>query len=471
MFRGTFAKTLLFLVAATYVNAIPEPSGSHLPNGAWGDQDIINRDIVIIGGGASGTYAAVRLHDLNQSVIVVERTNRLGGHTETYTDPVTQAKIDIGVVVWHDTQLVHDFFARFDVPLLKVSEISATGVTNYVDYRTGKVVGGYVPGDPTAALGAYTHELLKYLYLEAGFDLPDPVPEDLLLPFGDFVTKYNISGAVKIIFDFNQGIGDLLKTSTLYVMKLFGLSIIQNIQSGFLTTTKHDNSEIYEKAEAMLSSAKALLLNSNVIAVDRDNGLVKMVVSTSCGFKLIKAKKILLTIPPTLLNVAPFNLDSTEFSLLKQFSATGYYSGLLRNAGIADNTSIVNIGADTLYNLPHLPGLYGLYSTGVPGLHQVLYGSPTALPVHKAKDDVMTEVQKLYSAGTVMTSTPEWEVFSSHTPFEFTVSADAIKDGFYKNLTALQGHRKMFYSGAAFHTHDSSMLWQFIEGLLPQIVA
>jgi hypothetical protein len=58
---------------------------------------------------------------------------------------------------------------------------------------------------------------------------------------------------------------------------------------------------------------------------------------------------------------------------------------------------------------------------------------------------------------------------SSHSPFELTVSPDDIAGGFYRQVNALQGHRHTYYNGGAFHTHDSSLLWQFTEGLLPRI--
>jgi hypothetical protein len=38
-----------------------------------------------------------------------------------------------------------------------------------------------------------------------------------------------------------------------------------------------------------------------------------------------------------------------------------------------------------------------------------------------------------------------------------------IANGFYRDLYALQGRRHTFYNGAAFQTHDSSLLWQFTE--------
>jgi len=441
------------------------------PNGNWDASDIITRDICIIGGGASGTYAAVRLRDMNQSVVIVEHTNRLGGNTETYTDPATQTTIDIGVIDYHDLDIVKNFFARFNVPLTQSPPTTPGIVTEFVDFRTGKVVTGYSPSDPTAAFGAYAAQLAKYPYLETGFDLPDPVPEDLLMPFGDFVTKYGLAAAVSPIFEVAQGVGDFLTRPTIYVMKLVGLGVLQGIETGFLTTARHDNSELYQNAQAALSAAGALLL-SRIVSTERgDGGRAKIVVSTPSGWKLIKAKKILLTIPPTLKNLAHFDLDTTERSLFDQFSTTGYYTALIRNSGIPDNTGVQNTGKNTLYSLPALPGIYTTDPTGVPGLQHVFYGSFTPLSDDEVKDDIVASIQRLRTAGTVSTTPFEFAVFSAHTPFEFTVPSSAIADGFYRKLNALQAHRQVFYTGAAFHTHDSSLLWQFTEALLPSIVA
>lgn len=59
----------------------------------------ISRDVCIVGGGSSGTHAAIRLSDIGKSVLVVEQKGRLGGHTETYNDPMSGLKYDIGVEV------------------------------------------------------------------------------------------------------------------------------------------------------------------------------------------------------------------------------------------------------------------------------------------------------------------------------------------------------------------------------------
>ena len=432
--------------------------------------DTQSRDVCIVGGGSAGTYAAIRLLDQNKTVIVIERRDRLGGNTQTYIDPVTGAPIDIGVDIWHNNALVSDYFQRLNVPLVSVNDLGSPFVTIYPDFQTGQIVSGYAPVDPTSALQAYTEQLLKYPYLDNGFNLPDPVPSDLLIPFGEFVNKYNLSAAVSLIFQTVEAIGNLLQVPTLYVMKYMGLTVVEGFENGFVTTAAHDNSQLYQSAQAVLATANAVLLSSNVISTTRDDNGAKIAVSTPAGLKHFQCKRLVLAIPPTPRNLAPFAFNATEISLFQQFTATGYYTGLIRNSGIPDNTSIQNTAADNPYNLPTLPCLYGFGATGVPGLHQVLYASSLPSPIKAVEADIIKTLKRLQAAGTVSPSLPEFAIFVSHSPFQFTVSVDAIQNGFYSHLNALQGVRSLFLTGAAFEAQDSSLIWQFTESLLPQIV-
>lgn len=431
---------------------------------------IITRDVCVIGGGSTGTYSAIRLSDSGKSVVVVEANDRLGGHTNTYTDPSTNETVDYGVIVFHNLDIVKKYFARFNVPLTTASFAAPGQVNEYVDFTTGKVVAGYAPANSSAALAGYAAQLAKYPYVEAGFDLPYPVPADLLLPFGDFVKKYNLQSLVGFLFGFAQGLGNLLEQYTLYVFKNFGLGILQDLQIGFLTTARQDNSEIYVKALAELRDN--VLLQSHVIATDRSsNDGVKVLVKTPTGPKLIIAKKLLITIPPKLNNLRGFDLSSNETTLFSQFLNSAYYTALIRHTSIPPNTSLTNIGANTLYNLPPLPGLYTITPTRVPGLYDVKVGSATALSDAQVKALIRDTVARLRTAGTFNTTRLQFAAYENHTPFELTVPKDAIAGGFYKRLYALQGQRHTWYTGAAFHTHDSSLLWQFTEGLIPGLLA
>ncbi|MCJ1486613.1 hypothetical protein MMC06_006791 [Schaereria dolodes] len=468
--RSTW-KDVLILAIAGYCgasNALPRTS-STMNVADYPSDAIITRDVCIIGGGSTGTYSAVHLGDMGKSVIVVESKDRLGGHTETYTDPTTNATIDIGVEVWHNLEIVKEYFARFNVPLVTTDALASGSVTEFVDYRTGKIVVDYTPTNFTDGLVAYAAQLAKYPSIESGFYLPDPIPEDLLLPFGDFIKKYMLESAVNFIFNFAQGLGDLLRQPTLYVFKNFGSDILRDLEIGFLTTARRDNSELYEKARAELGSD--VLLNSAVLATDRSApGQVKILVKTPSGTKLILAKKMILTIPPKLDNLVGFDLDANEVSLFAQFKNSAYYTGLLRDTAIPGNLSLANTGADTLYNVPVLPGVYAIRPTGVAGLHSVKYGSPVALSVWQVQQDILASVKRMEMTGTLPNSPVSLVTYSSHTPFELTVSTDAIRAGFYTKLYALQGQRNTFYTGAAFHTHDSSLLWQFTQTLLTNVV-
>jgi hypothetical protein len=469
---GIVVRYLLMLAAASFLavaTALPTQY-SDFKLEEYNFTDVITRDVCIVGGGSSGTYAAIRLRDLGKSVVVVEHKDRMGGHTQTYTDPQTGRTVDFGVQALQNLDIVKNYFKRFNIPLVTMN-FSSPGVTStYVDLSTGKEVAGYVPSDPREALAGYVAQLSKYPYVETGFNLTYPVPEDLLLPFGDFVTKYSLQGVVRLIFEYAE-VADLLNLSTLYVFKAFGTDLIRDLEIGFLTTATHDISELYEKATTELG--QDVLLNSYTVAMDRDaaGAYAKVVVKTPNGLKLIRAKKILLTIPPKLYNLAGWDLSSNETSLFAQFRNVGYYISLLRHTGIPDNVEISNVGTDTPYNLPILPGAYVIEPTAVPGLHTVYFGSDHALPDAQVEAAIIGSISRLATAGTLPTTVPYLEIFSSHTPYELRVPAKAIKDGFYKELYGLQGQRRTYYTGAAFHTQDSGLLWQFTETLLQLVVA
>lgn len=452
--------------------ALPDPL-KPINHEDYSSHDIITRDVLIIGGGSTGTYSAIKLRDLGKSVAVVEAKALLGGHTETWTDPVTQAKVDIGVIVFHDDELVRKYFGRYQIPLTKAN--FGPGVAKFYNSRTGKNVPGYASPDPNFT--TYTALLAKFPYLEAGFDLPEPVPEDLLLSFGDFVKKYNLGGFANFAADFSQGVGDILNLPTIYVLKGIGFSILQNLQTGFLTTARHNNHELYDKALAELGHDA--LLKSRVVAIDRDlsSQYAKILVQTPTGKKLILAKDILITIPPLLQNLKHFDLDNEECSLFEKFKYASYYAGVLRNNVIPGNYSLQGIDPSQPYNIPKLPRVYSFYPTGYPGLTNVKYISTEPLPLEQVEADIINSITLSTAdhAGNLdsNSSNPKFEVaiLSAHSPFELRVDADAIREGYYRKLYALQGKRRFWYTGAAFHTHDSSLLWQFSEKIVARIVA
>jgi hypothetical protein len=74
-----------------------------------------------------------------------------------------------------------------------VGSLDLTGLpTNIFDFTTGQQItpaGGFTTEQQAQALQAYALEILKYPYLQDGWNLPETVPDELLMPFGEFVIK------------------------------------------------------------------------------------------------------------------------------------------------------------------------------------------------------------------------------------------------------------------------------------------
>lgn len=464
------ALNLLLVIPHATVFGHPEQRPSFDP-AYYPKNSVITRDVAVIGGGSGGTYTAIRAKDSNKSVVVIEKKNRLGGHTETYTDPATGVSVNYGVVAWHDLPLVRNYLARLNVSLGKIDLNQFQ--PRSLDFATGKDAPGF-PANLSDGIAAYIAQLSKYPDLEAGYFLPDPVPEELLLPLAEYVEKYPaVKPAVRYLFLSTQGLGDTLyKLPVLYVIKNWGLDVLRNVQNGFLTAGSGNLSELYRNAGAVLG--RDVFLNSTVIATRRKAGAncVEIVVKTPSGPKLILAKKLVVAIPQLPENLRGFDLVEEELSLFSRFSSKGYYTGLVRDPGVP-LTPFSNSAADTPYNVPRLPAFYSLAPTQIPGLVDFKYGSDTLLSDEEAKANIIRDFERLHEVGTFnKTFKPEIFIYSNHSPFELNVSPRDIANGFYRKLYALQGKRRTYYTGAVFHTHDSSLIWNYTEAnVIPGITA
>ncbi|KAB8288468.1 hypothetical protein EYC80_010133 [Monilinia laxa] len=454
---GAFTATVTRAVNSLTINGI-----------FYKNVEYIKRDVVIVGGGSSGTYAAIGLIDAQKSVAVIDNQDRMGGHTNTYTDPVTGLTEDYGVIVYHNIDLVKKYAARLNVTLAAAD--TSSGNTIYADFRTGIENSTYSTANFTIGLALYVAQLQKYPYVETGFDLPNPVPEDLLLSFGDFAIKYNLGNDfVGFLANFAQGLGDLLSKPTLYVFKNFGMGVISSFTTGFLSTAAHDNSLIYQKAQAIIGDEN-VFLSAKIIAVNRSGHCAQILISTPSGYKFIDAKKLVFTIPPKIDNLAGWDLSVSEKTLFPKFNNSGYYVGVFGNTGLPSGASIINVANDTTYGLPPLPAGYAISPTTIPNVFNLYYGSPTSLTDDEVRAAMFAEFNRLHVKNMTNT-TPKLLAYTRHTPFELWVPAKTIAAGFYRKLNALQGQKNTFYTGAAFHTHDSSLLWEFTQALLPNITA
>lgn len=465
--RSLINFTLLTLISAH--NTLS--SGLEYDKSSFKPEDIITRDIVIIGGGSAGTHAAISLKDKGKSIIVIEQKGLLGGHTETYTDPATGGAVDQGVIAFHNISTVRDYFQRLNIPL--VGNVFGTPRKSLdYDLRTGKQTNITRPSLEGfgAALQKYAGFLAQYPELDHGMFLPSPVPEDLVIPFGEFVTKYGVQDMVQRMFVTNQGAGDILSIPFVEIQRGFGLSLVQQFATGLVTTQRHNNSELYSAAQSELIADESLLLSSTVLDSARSEEGVELVVNTPEGKKLIRASKLLIAIPthPTILK--PFDLSDAERTIFEKFEWTNYVTSLVTDTGIPDDLFISNVAADTAYNLPPLPGAYVIQPTIIPGVKAIYYStlaSHSAFPPSEdeVKEYIVTALKRLQATNPTLykQTDPKFVTFSSHAPFYARVGSEEIKSGFYDDLYKLQGQRSTWWTGATWRAQDSSMIWKYNE--------
>lgn len=444
-----------------------------LPKRAFAHGRDLSRDVVIVGGGAAGTYAALRLRDLGKSVVILERSDRLGGHAETFHDPATGIPIDIGVIIFPDNSLVRNYFGRFNQPLITAS--FAGGVSRFVDFRTGNPVAAFNPGanEVGAALFAYLQLLTtRFAFLQqSGFQLPasGPVLDELLLPFGQFVQNHGLSALLPTFFQFEQGFGPLLEATTLYVLKNMSPTIVSAILSSSFLLAPFGVGGLYDATTSAL--AGDLIFDVEHILVDRSaRNTVRMTVFSDTGVTNISAKKILFTAPPSLPNFAGFDLDFFEFKTLARFSPHFYWTAVAKIAGLTPGVSLVNAAPNTPFNLAPLPGIYSVGPSAAPGLFNVKYGSSGPLLDAFVKAAIRSDIRRVSLPGSSPLEFNGFGTFKNHSPYSLVASPAQIRTGFYRDLQQLQGHNHTFYAGAAFETHNSAAIWASLEELLPSLL-
>jgi hypothetical protein len=304
--------------------------------------DVVVRDVLVVGGGASGTYGAITLKDLGLSVAVIEKKDVFGGHTHTYPGP-NGVPIDYGVRQYIGTDVAKAFFKRFSIPSLPLS----FGGFAFVDFQTGATLPGFFPD---FNFTGYAAQLSKYPNLSMGlWQLPQPFPADLLLPFGQFAVKYQVQNVVYTVGSLIWGAGTLLTRSTAFVFSQFGSGYVNELSgtSGFRTD---NNSALYFKAQAELG--ESAFVSSTIVDARRTSRGVAVVIKSPSGRKLLLASQLLFSAPLLLENTAALGLDEREFNVFKEFQGAAYYVMLLNGTGL--NSSLVSFVKTTNLFLPTL---------------------------------------------------------------------------------------------------------------------
>jgi hypothetical protein len=429
-------------------------------------EDIITRDVCILGGGATGTYAAVQLREQGHSIALVEKKDRMGGHAETLYLPNGEY-VNYGVEGHFNNDITKDFFNQLDVdyePLLPGSII-----TENVNFNTGeRVLPGNEPITTVAAAVLYRTAIEQFDYLASGaYYLPDEVPEVLLRPFREFVEAHALQGAMNLIFMFAENVGDILEAPLLYVIQNFGITHINALLGGGYIRPKNGTDELFNKAANYIDEQN-IFYETTVTRANRNSTGVEMIVQSADGSrKLIKAKKLLITFPPTLSSLSGFDLRKEESSLFAKWSHKNYYAAAVTNTGLPDGINVANTNPENQPgSLPLPPFQWELEYSGVSGYFMTKIVAEADFTAEDAKDLIKSDLQRMGETGAFSTTEPEIAAFVSHSPETLIVDVDDVRDGFYRKLYALQGQQSTYYTGYTFCTDYSTPLWNYTSSVL-----
>ncbi|KAK4496700.1 hypothetical protein PRZ48_012683 [Zasmidium cellare] len=212
MCRLTFSHLLAVVSTLSALTSATQSPPACFESSCYRPSDVIRRDVAIIGGGSSGTYAAVALKHLSQSVVVVEQSSHLGGHFDWYSTPTSAEPIQYGVQGLWNTSVVRDFFARFNVSQQGLPAEQPPDV--YYDFTTGTRVQNV---SSMLGLSGVVEQAYRFPGLRFSTQLQHPVPNDLLMPFGQFVERHGLEDEAFGVYSnpITDGLVDILNQSTL----------------------------------------------------------------------------------------------------------------------------------------------------------------------------------------------------------------------------------------------------------------
>ncbi|KAI3396279.1 hypothetical protein diail_12361 [Diaporthe ilicicola] len=426
----------------------------------------ITTDVLVVGGGSSGTYAAIQLHDLNKTVAVIEHTGKLGGHADSYYGP-NGSVYNVGVQIFYDIPVVTDYFNRHGVPLFTTPTNSISSTIN-ADFSLG--VAAPAANVSTTEIGIAIQRYTEYLAANfstvyPGYYLPDPVPEDLYLPWGDFMSKYGLGAIANLINSYIQP-AEAWKEPALFPLKLLSLDPLRGITSGFKVT--RDVNDLYRSAASILGDS--VLYNSIVTSLCRSDSGVEAIVQTPSGIQRIVAKKLLVTTPPVAANFEGWDMADKETELFNKFISQQYYAGVIHHTGLPQVT-LQNVGFTTPFNIPVLPTLFNVVPTGFgDNTSAIYYTAHERIEPEAVKADTVATLERLAAGGVIGESETEFLALYDHPNVRMYVDADEVRNGFYSKLYALQGQRSTYWTGAAWVTQASSPIWDFTKSVVLEML-
>lgn len=445
-----------------------------------------NVDVVVVGGGSAGSNAAIHLYDAGLDILLVETQSQLGGMVNSYTNPETGNVFDYGVATYTNNTGTEAYFERLG--LATKSPTFATTVPYYADFTTGETVAFEAPDfvPEFAALGTYYEVAKNYsdLFMPsyANWPAPGDIPEDLLLPFGEFAAKYELNDTMLLLWaGIGAGLGDMLGIPTIFMMQTFGpqtagVFLGDNVQ---FVPESGRNQDIYDAVASILGDA--VMVNSKVIQSVRmanDGGAALLIQNQVTGsYIIVTAKRLVIAFEPTPDNTAPFALDVQEQAVFGKGNWSVVHTGIVSHPSLPDEALIYNLpptavdGNDFAFPEPPFVDYFEYMGDD---LYQVIVVGWQGFSVDDAQSLAQEALQNLATAGTInVTEGVELDIkgWSNHGPMDMRTSREELEAGFIQDLYALQGHKSTYWTGAAFSSQLSTYLWYYnLEYLVPLVV-
>ncbi|PMD41025.1 amino oxidase [Hyaloscypha variabilis F] len=449
------------LLKVIFGNVLRSPEASHYTAAPR----TIYKDVVILGGGASGAHAAVRLReDYNKNIIIIEKQDNLGGHVETYIDPVTGNPYDYGVNSYAEYGNESAFFARFNLTLVNPTSIKLN--TTNIDFVSGKPLVRYqapASADVTAALERYLNLTEKYenMLLPSYANFPTEVPDELLTKFSDIVEKYELHACLPLLYQVTGfGLGNMGDELLLFMMQEFSAPMTRALLGlkGSRVPNTHQNQDLYDRIGVLLGND--VLYSTIIIDSNRTSDGVQLLVSNAAGENTtIIAKKLLVSFALSAENTAPLNLSPAEQEVFSTLGLAHEYCGIVTSPSLPINGSLVNIP-----------------SAAVPADY-LAFPTPPFVVRYQFLGDTNF---RILLTGTENYTLPLARQLTNNT-FGALQSAGDIPQGANLTIRALEEHtttkqaiprRRTFYTGRSWTGQFTTILWEFNDQwMLPRLLA